>query len=77
MTFGIAVAAFILMYLSRRFPWFAALGALLCVIFIGGLLWIVWNFCYPNDLWYFWCLVSIGVGYWIFLVVLNKAIQDL
>ena len=51
MTFGIAATALILMYLTRRFPWLAVVGVLLCVIFIGGLLTIVWRISYPNNLW--------------------------
>jgi hypothetical protein len=77
MTFGAAAAAIILMYLTRRFPWLAALLMLLCLGVIGGILYHVWSFSYPDNLWYFWLLVSVGAGYWLFLVVLNKAVDDL
>ena len=77
MTFGIAATALILMYLTRRFPWLAAVGVLLCVIFIGGLLTIVWRISYPDNLWYFWMLAGIGVGYGMFLWLLGKAVDDL
>lgn len=77
MTLGIAATAIILMYLTGRFPWLAALGVVLCVIFLGGLLTIVWSFSYPDDLWYFWMLVGMGFGYGMFLWLFGKAVDDL
>ena len=75
MTIGIAVAALILLYLSK-FPIIALIGSLLSLALIGGVLYMVWNFCYPDNLWYFWLLSSIGVCYWIGLVLFGKAVDS-
>jgi hypothetical protein len=77
MTFGAAAAAIILMYLTRKFPWLAALLMLLCLGVTGGIFYYVWSFSYPDNLWYFWMLVGIGVGYWMFLWLFGKAVDDL
>ena len=77
MTFGVAASAIILLDLTRRFPWFAAEGALLCIALLGSLLTIVWRFCYPDNLWYFWLLVGVGVGYAMLIWLFGKAVDDL
>lgn len=77
MTFGIAVAALILMYLTHRFPWLAVLGMLVSIAFLAGLLTIVWRFSYPDDLWYFWILVGVGFGYAMLIWLFGKAADDL
>lgn len=75
MTFGIA--AIILLYLIHRFPWIAVVGALLCLILLGGLLTIVWRISYPDNLWYFWTLVGIGLGSGFFFWLFGKVLDDL
>ena len=77
MTFGAIIAGLILMYLSRRFPLFAAIGALICVILIAGFFYFLWMLCYPNDLWYFWILLAVGIGFWCIISLANKALHAL
>ena len=73
MSFGIIIAALVLTILSTRYPLFRAIGVLVCLTIIFGILYIVWGFT-DGERWYFWGLAGLGAVNLSGILLLNKII---
>jgi hypothetical protein len=74
MSYGIMIAALILVYCSNRFPLFAIIGMLISAAFIAGILYLIWSVAYPNDMWFFWIPCGLAAGYVLLVNGLSKIV---